>query len=160
MPLNQSYPALIKKLLKHPTSHPVVQLMRYGMVVAVAFPVDIGLLYIFTDKFHIYYLLSATLAFTISMVVNFLLSVWWVFTKRTRRALWKEATLFGIIGFIGLALTDLIIWLCTSVFGFYYMASKLVAVAIVFFWSFGARRLMFQRSVSQLLFRKRQPAEE
>lgn len=142
---------MFKRLLFLPTSHAAIQLMRYGMVVAVAFPIDFGLLYIFTEKFHIYYVLSAILAFTISMVANFLLSVRWVFSERMKRALWKELVAFCMIGFVGLALTALIIWLCTSVLGVYYIYSKLIAVSIVFFWSFGARRFMFQRDIRQYL---------
>ena len=40
---------MFKKLFHHPTSHAAVQLIRYGMVVLVAFPIDFGLLYIFAD---------------------------------------------------------------------------------------------------------------
>lgn len=134
---------MFKRLLVHPTAKGFIQFIRYGFVVAVAFPIDFGLLYVFTDTFHIYYVLSATLSFTISMIVNFFLSVLWVFTLRTKRALWKELVVFSIIGFVGLGLTDLLIWLLTSVVGVHYLVSKLVAVCIVFFWSFGARRYMF-----------------
>ena len=131
-------------LLVRPSSHFLVQFVRYGLVVCVAFPIDFGLLFVFTSKFHLYYILSATLSFTISMVVNFVLSIAWVFTERTKKALWKELGIFCAIGFVGLALTDGIIWLCTEQFQFHYLMSKLVAVCIVFFWSFLARRFMFQ----------------
>lgn len=134
---------MFKKLLLNPTKNGYVQLIRYGMVVAIAFPVDFGLLYIFTDKFHMYYVLSAVLSFTISMIVNFILSIFWVFKLRTKRALWKEAIVFAVIGFIGMGLTALIVWVATDFGGFHYMASKLIAVSVVFFWSFGARRYMF-----------------
>lgn len=144
---------MFKKLLLNPTKNGFVQLIRYGMVVAIAFPIDFGLLYIFTDKFHMYYVLSATLAFIISMIVNFILSIFWVFKLRTKRALWKEAVVFSVIGFIGLGLTDLIVWLATDFGGFHYMVSKLIAVSVVFFWSFGARRYMF--NVSSWKFWKR-----
>jgi len=136
---------MLKKIFVHPTSHVLVQLFRYGIVVVIAFPIDFGLLYVFTEKFHIYYLLSAILSFSISMAVNFLISVLWVFRERAGRPLWKEITAFFIIGFVGLGLTAFIVWLCTTVFGVYYLISKLIAVSLVFFWSFGARRLLFTR---------------
>jgi putative flippase GtrA len=129
------------------------------MVVAIAFPIDIGLLYVFTDHLHMHYIISATLAFIISMVVNFFLSILWVFTNRTKRALWKELVIFSAIGFIGLGLTDLIIWLATSVFDVHYMISKLIAVSIVFFWSFGARRLTFKKSIRTIFFPKLFPPD-
>lgn len=147
---------MLKKVLLHPSSHILVQVFRYGIVVAVAFPIDFGLLYVFTEHFHINYLLSTILSFTISMLVNFALSIAWVFKARTKRALWKEITAFAIIGFVGLGLTALIVWLLTSVFGVYYLVSKLIAVCFVFFWSFGARRLMFEKHLKDyvVLFKK------
>jgi len=142
---------MFKKVLIHPTSHVLVQLFRYGIVVAVAFPVDFGLLYVFTEYFHMHYLLSTILSFSISMLVNFLISILWVFRARTDRPLWKEIVAFFIIGFVGLGLTAVIVWFCTSILGIYYLVSKLVAVCFVFFWSFGARRLMFMKHTSDYI---------
>jgi putative flippase GtrA len=142
---------MFKKVLLHPSSHILVQLFRYGIVVAVAFPVDFGLLYVFTEKLHIYYLLSAISSFTISMIVNFALSIAWVFKGRTKRALWKEITAFFIIGFVGLALTAFLVWFLTSVFSIHYLVSKLIAVCFVFVWSFGARRVLFEKHASDYI---------
>lgn len=136
---------MFKKLFVDKTNHGLVQLFRYGLVVCIAFPVDFGLLYFFTAKLHIYYVVSAVLSFSISMVVNYLLSVAWVFDRRTDRALWFDTVAFAIIGFVGLGLTAFFIWLLTDMFGFQYLVSKLIAVTIVFFWSFGARRYLFQK---------------
>lgn len=148
---------MLKKILVYPSSHVFVQLLRYGIVVLIAFPIDFGLLYVFTEKFHIFYLVSAISAFTISMLVNFAISIKWVFKARTKRALWKEITAFAIIGFVGLGLTALLVWLFTSVFGMHYLISKLIAVCFVFFWSFGARRLLFDKHTSDyiVLFKER-----
>lgn len=141
----------LKKLLWRPTNHPIVQLLRYGLVVCIAFPIDFGLLYIFTEYVHLHYLLSTILAFSISMLVNFLISVLWVFRNRAERPLWKEITAFFIIGFVGLGLTAIIVWFCTDVLRIYYMISKLIAVSFVFFWSFSARRLLFARHTQDYL---------
>lgn len=142
---------MLKKILIQPSTDIFVQLVRYGMVVAIAFPIDFGLLYVFVDRFHMHYLLSTILAFTISMLVNFTISIKWVFKARTARALWKEIVAFAIIGFVGLGLTALLVWLLTSVAGVYYLTSKLVAVCVVFFWSFGARRLMFKKHTREYI---------
>ncbi len=153
-------PGFLHKLLKQQSTHPLVQLFRYGLVVAIAFPIDFGLLYIFTSKWHMYYVLSATLSFSISMVANFILSVMWVFTRKTGRTMAMEATIFGIIGFVGLGITDLIIWIFTSGFKLNYLVSKLIAVMFVFFWSFGARRVMFQKQFKEILRKSSSSTEE
>jgi len=102
-------------------------------------------------QLHIYYVLAATLSFTASLVVNYFLSVAWVWRVRTGKQRHVDATIFAIIGLVGLGLTDLIVWVMTDLVGLNYIISKLVAFAIVFFWSFGARRYLFQAKSSPFL---------
>jgi putative flippase GtrA len=120
------------------------QLLRYGCVVAIAMPVDVGILYVLTSLLHIHYIVSATLAFSISMLVNYTLSKRWVFINKSGRSDSLNLVAFSIIGFIGLGLTDTIIWLLSGRLGMNYMAAKAVALCIVFMWSFGARSFLFE----------------
>lgn len=130
---------MLKKLFIHQSDHIAIQFIRYGIVAVIAFIIDFGLLYVFTTYCHIFYLLSSILSFLISLVVNYFLSVAWVFSNSVyRRSV--EVAAFVFIGVVGLGLNTLIIWFCTSRLGIYYLVSKLIAVAIVFFWSFAARR--------------------
>lgn len=137
-------PHFVRKLLVHRTDHPIVQLIRYGFVVVIAAPIDLGGYIIFKSQFHIYYVLAATLSFTLSLIVNYLLSIVWVFNVNTGRRKELDAGVFAIIGFVGLGLTDLIVWAFTDGVGLNYIVSKLIAFMIVFFWSFGARRWLFK----------------
>jgi len=130
---------MLKKLLVHQTNHIFIQFFRYGFVALAAFIVDFGLLFVFTHYLNIYYLISATLSFLISLVLNYWLSTLWVFSHSSKKRA-VEVTAFLIINLVGLALNMVIIWLCTSLFGMYYLYSKLIAVTLVFFWSFLARR--------------------
>jgi putative flippase GtrA len=139
--------ALWRALFVEPASHGAVQFVRYGLVAVVAFAVDFGLLFVFTEYFHMFYVLSATLSFAISVVANYFLSVSWAFGQRVQRQRTVEIGLFIAICVVALGLNDVFIWLFTSVFGIYYLFSKLITVAIVFFWSFGARRLVFQSTL-------------
>lgn len=139
--------ALVKTLFVHPANHGAVQFVRYGLVAVVAFAVDFGLLYVFTAHLHMFYVLSATLSFAISVVVNYFLSVAWAFGARVERQRTVEVALFVAICVVALGLNDVFIWLFTSMFGLYYLFSKLITVAIVFFWSFGARRFVFHSAL-------------
>lgn len=148
-PLRQLRPnrALFRALFIEPANHGMVQFVRYGFVAVAAFAFDFGLLFVFTDFLHIFYVLSATMSFAISVVVNYFLSVAWAFGDRVERQRTTEIVLFIAICLVALALNDVFIWLFTSVFGLYYLFSKLITVAIVFFWSFGARRLVFHSAL-------------
>jgi len=139
---------LLKKLFVGRSEHGFIQLIRYGIVVVVTFPIDIGLLYVFTEFVHIYYVLSAIMSFTLAMIVNYLLSVAWVFTDN-KRSLLFNTTVFALIGFVGLGLTAGLVWLFTEVIHLQYLLSKLAAAVIVFFWSFAARRFLFKDKLAK-----------
>lgn len=145
---------LVRTLLVEPTSHGFIQLIRYGLVAIVAFTVDFGLLYVFTEHLNWFYLLSTTSAFAISVIVNYYLSTLWVFAKRHTQQRAVEIALFIAICTVALGLNDLFMWLFTSVIGLFYLTSKLITVGIVFFWSFGARRILFHsKKASDLILR-------
>ncbi len=61
-----------------------------------------------------------------------------------------------MIGLVGLGLTDLVVWVFTDFVGLNYIVSKLIAFMVVFFWSFGARRFIFQNDLNGWLSRKSQ----
>jgi len=140
---------LFKKLFIHQTSHGLVQLIRYGLVVAIAAPIDLGGYILLKSVFHIYYVLAATISFLVSLAANYMLSVAWVWTKHTGRQRHIDATVFAIIGIVGLGLTDLIVYIFTDYAHLNYIISKLIAFFFVFFWSFGARRFLFTYKVKE-----------
>lgn len=140
---------MLKKLGARHSQHVAIQFVQYGFVAVAAFVVDFGLLFVFTHYLHIYYLLSATMSFLLSLVLNYFLSIIWVFS-RSSYSRTMEIVAFTIIGLIGLAMNIGVIWFCTAVFGIYYLGSKLIAVCVVFFWSFIARRyLIFNKSIDK-----------
>lgn len=134
---------MMKEIFTTKSDKMIVQLVRYGFVAGVAFVIDFGLLYVFTQYLGIFYLLSATLSFFISLVANYFLSILWVFPNDPSQRK-KQIILFIIIGFSGLLLNLLIIWILSDLLGVFYLISKLIAIVIVFFWSFAARRYMFK----------------
>jgi putative flippase GtrA len=140
---------MLRELFVHRTSHGLIQMIRYGMVVAIAAPIDLGGYIVLKASLHIYYVLAATISFTLSLIANYFLSIAWVWTAKTGRQRHVDAAIFGIIGLVGLALTDLIVWAFTDHLKLNYIASKLIAFVFVFFWSFGARRFLFQRQLAE-----------
>jgi putative flippase GtrA len=131
-------------LLAGSTTSGKVQFFRYGIVAAIAFAFDFGLLYVFERLLDWNYLLAATTAFIISLVVNYFLTTLWAFPNRTKRQRSVELVLFLGICFVAVLLTDIFMWIFTSLIGYDPLISKLITVVIVFFWSFGARRYVFQ----------------
>jgi putative flippase GtrA len=120
----------------------ISQLVKYGIAGFVAFIVDVSILYTLTEYAGINYLVSAVFAFSVGMVIVYLLSVQWVFKKRKFKNRHHEFWIFVLIGIVGLVLNELIIFLFTEYFAFYYLISKVIATVIVYFWNFFNRKYL------------------
>jgi putative flippase GtrA len=136
---------MIEKLLTRQIDNTLIQFFRYIFVGGIAFIVDFSLLFIFTDIFNIYYLISAALAFLIGTIVNYILSIYWVFDKRSLKNKSFEFGIFALIGFIGLGLNELIIWFFTEQIHFHYLVSKIISAWFVLLWNFSARKFLLFR---------------
>lgn len=128
------------------TEKTFIQLIRYTFVGGFAFIVDFGLLWFFTHICNIYYLISATLSFLAGLIVNFLISTKWIFNKSKVENKKIEFLFFGLIGGIGLGLNDLFMWLLTDYYAIHYLLSKLIAVFLVYFWNFFARKYLLYKN--------------
>jgi putative flippase GtrA len=136
---------VIEKLLVRRTDNSFIQLFRYTIVGGFALIVDFSLLFIFTDIFGIYYLISAALSFIAGTIVNYVLSIVWVFHKRSFKNKSFEFGIFALIGFIGLGFNELIIWFFTEQTHFHYLLSKTVSAGVVYLWNFFARKFTLFR---------------
>lgn len=135
----------LEALFRIPTDSTLVQFFRYLFVGGAAFVVDFGSLFLLTEYAGIYYLTSAAIAFLLGLLVNYLLSIVWVFNRRTVERRWVEFGVFALIGVVGLGLNELFIWTFTERFHLYYMVSKLVATGLVLIWNFAARKFLLFR---------------
>jgi putative flippase GtrA len=131
---------MVRRLLKNKTNNTLIQLFRYTFVGGVAFLFDFCSLYILTEYFNIYYLVSAAIAFMLGLTINYLLSISWVFEKRSLKSKHLEFAVFALIGIIGLALNEFFIWFFTEIAGTYYLYSKLISTALVYSWNFFVRK--------------------
>ncbi len=122
----------------------LVQLIRYVFVGAAAFVADAGALWLVSDLLHIHYLIAAAVAFIFGLFVNYVLSKLFVF-KQQKESKVKEFIAYGIIGVIGLGLTEVLMFLFTEAAGIHYMLSKVISAVIVLMWNFAARKFILYR---------------
>lgn len=130
-----------KTLLTKNTDKTQIQFFRYIFVGGAAFLIDFTSLYILTDFFGIFYLSSAAVAFILGLITNYLLSISWVFNKRTLNNKTIEFSVFALIGIIGLGLNELFMWIFTTELSLFYLISKILAAIIILFWNFSARKI-------------------
>ena len=131
---------LLNKLFFIKTNNAYIQFFRSTFVGAIATVADMGLLYILTDFAHIHYLISTGIAFILGTIVNYVLSIFWVFKEKKLKSKAAEFIIFSIIGVIGLLLNELFMWLFTDIAGLHYLLSKIIATIIVFLFNFLTRK--------------------
>jgi putative flippase GtrA len=107
-----------------------------------SFGLDFGVLAFLTEIIRLHYLVSAALSFVLGTTTSYTLSILYIFDVRRYASRTIEYGLFVLVGLIGLGLNELFLWTLTDVLGIHYLVSKIAAASLVFFWNFGARKLI------------------
>ena len=93
-----------------------IQFLVYTFVGGLSFVIDFAALWFFTSVVGIYYLYSAIIAFALGLAINYVLSITLVFNVRKFQQKHLEFFLFTLIGVIGLAINEFILWFCSNSF--------------------------------------------
>ena len=134
--------SIFRRLFVRKSDRLSVHLLRGIFSSNVAFALDFGLLVLFTEVVHLHYLVSNIIAFMTGTSLLYVLSIFWVFSRRAIQSRHLEYWLFIIIGVAGVGFNELFIWLFTEKVHVYYLYSKIIAGSIVFFWNFLSRRFI------------------
>ena len=115
---------------------------RYFFVGGAAACVDIGLFALFAKVLDLPYLRVASASFVLATLVNYWLSVRFVFVSGQRfRRRWEMAMVFAVSA-VGLLFNAAILWLAVEMAHLELMLAKIAATGVVFFWNYFARRTL------------------
>lgn len=110
----------------------VLRFAGFAVVGATGILVNSLVLYLGTDKFHLYYLLSAAAATVLSTLWNFSLTELLVYHSQAQsQGRLKRMGLFFVMNLIALGLRTPVIYLLTTVLGVYYVLSNLISLIIL-----------------------------
>lgn len=118
------------------------QFLQYVLVGGIAFIVDFTTLFALTEFAGLHYLVSASCGFAAGLAVNYLLCIRWIFDFRSLANASHEFAVFSLIGILGLLLNNALLYVQTEFLGFHYLASKLIAAAIILLFNFSLRRYL------------------
>lgn len=130
----------LSELLGRKTAHEGIQLFRYLLVSVAASFVDFASLFLLTETLGIHYLVSAAAGYALGIIVNYALSVTWVFSSRKYKNVAVEFTFFVVIGIAGMGLNELCMWFFTEIVLLYFMISKAISSVIGFTTKYYARK--------------------
>jgi putative flippase GtrA len=131
-----------KKMIQGATSNTYIQLFRYTIVGGIAYVVDFSLLTVLTELFDVYYLVSSGISFSVGLIINYTISINWVFETRRVKNVQKEFAIFLIIGLVGLFINQVLMWTFTDLLLFHYLISKIFVSIFVYLFNFTARKFV------------------
>jgi len=107
----------------------------------ICFPIQVGLLMLFTEVFGIFYALSAVISVIFSSGANFLINKEWTFHQNLKTDFINEISKFYSIKFISFFLTMGLLISFTEFLGIYYVFSQILSTVIVGFYNFFMNKL-------------------
>lgn len=123
-------------------------LIRYLVIGGGAFLINVSLLYLFTDLFGIYYLLSSVLSFLAAFAFNFLLQKFWTF-KAIGKIHFEASGFFILQVCANLLLNTALLYLLVEYLGLWYVFSQaLTSLTLAFVTYYVSKRFIFARRVS------------
>lgn len=121
----------------------MAQILKFGIVGVIASLVDMGILVILKELLYIDVLLASTISFCVSVIVNYILSMTFVFKSKNQSKL-KEFVIFVFLSIGGLCLNQLILWIGIKFISVYYLIVKLFAMVFVTIYNFVTRKILLE----------------
>ena len=121
----------------------IEQFLKFGVVGAIAFCIDYGVLMLLSQGLGWDAVLSAAISFCVSVIFNYLASMKYVFQRRDDMSRQREFIVFIALSVVGLGINELVMLAGTAALGTGALAvtfTKLVATAVVMVWNFLSRK--------------------
>ncbi|HBL83780.1 MAG: hypothetical protein A2Y17_08435 [Clostridiales bacterium GWF2_38_85] len=121
----------------------VFDFLAYWVLIDIIFVPWLGQAYI--DKYYYPYAIAITVGFIIGLIINYVLSILWVFTTQKQQEQGKNARafwIFTIIGIIGYGLKQLLMFIGVNLLGIDDILFNMIAAGIVLIWNYLARKII------------------
>lgn len=126
------------------------QFFRYLFTGGLAFIVDFGLFALCLRVFGWHYLIANLIGLIAGLVINYVISIKWVFADCKRnfgKAKKIEFSIFSVIGILGVGFNQLLMLLMVGYANIDEIFSKIVSAGVVLVYNFLARKfILFTKS--------------
>jgi putative flippase GtrA len=112
------------------------KLLRYLFSGGIAAVTDLVLLYVFTDVWGMWYIISSILAFLVAFVVSFILQKFFTFQDHAMEGVHGQALIYLAVTGTNLALNTGLIYLFVQYTGLHYIPAQIVTSILIAIESF------------------------
>ncbi len=132
-------PGFIQKILDE-------QIIRFTIIGGITASIDYGIMFCLIEFFSINYLIATGIGFIAGSVLNYLLSILWVFERGRYKNQTIEFTLFLLFTLIGFVLNHLIMWVGVDFLYISYMIVKIFSLVVITLFNYISKKyLVFKR---------------
>lgn len=128
----------------------LLQMFKFMIVGIASFIIDYVLLFVLTEYFDVYYLVSSFVSFASSLIFNYIFSMKFVFHRKVNMSLRRQFTVFVLLSVIGMLLNQYIIEKMVEIIGVHYMFAKVCATMTVTGWNFVSRKTFLEERIEDL----------
>ncbi|WP_270497238.1 GtrA family protein [Collinsella tanakaei] len=116
------------------------QFGKFAIVGLTSLAVDYALLMFLVEACEADLFFSTTVSFIVSVIINYVLSMKYVFVHREGMSRKREFTIFAILSAVGLGLNDLYMFVGVTMLNIGYQAMKLISTFLVTWYNFFSRK--------------------
>ncbi len=127
------------------------RITRFIMAGAIGAVVNIGILYLATDIFGIYYLYSAIVSFILASLVSFTLQKVFTFEDRSTDTIHTQFSVFFAVSVFNLVFNTALLWFFVSVIGIWYILAQVIVSGLIAITSFLLYRRIFRDDLARTL---------
>ena len=135
--------AVIHKFFLDPTEERCIVFFRYLVSGGFVTIINMILLYLLVEFFGCHYVFADILSMSICIVITYLMSKRFVFTKKVRIGVKKEFFSYLVIAIIAVVVDTTVLRLLTNKLSIYYMLSKVVATAVSTIINYILKRIIY-----------------
>lgn len=122
------------------TQEDTKQFGKFAIVGLTSLAVDYALLMFLVEACEADLFFSTTVSFIVSVIINYVLSMKYVFDHREGMSRKREFTIFAILSAVGLGLNDLYMFVGVTMLNIGYQAMKLISTFLVTWYNFFSRK--------------------
>ncbi len=138
----------ISELTQPVSSNFSTQGLKYVLVGLICMVIDFGVTWLLLPSVHL--LVANSIGFLVANAANFLLAHRWVFQSKVPSSQ-SVSTYMAVllVSLVGLALSNLVVWVSISLWGAHFLIGKFLAASIGLIWNFGARKIWIYREIKE-----------
>lgn len=122
----------------------IKKILSFGVVGIIATMIDFLALFILKSGLNVNVYLATVIAFTVSLVFNYVASMKYVFKAKEGLSIFKQTIIFIITAVLGMGINQIMMYLCIEFLNIYYMLAKLLATCIVMIFNFVSRHILLE----------------